>query len=438
MSTNEGTLVALQRLGSAEPDIPDLGGVGEQVSTFWDRHGYVLIAGLTALVIVMLVTAVVRIARSPQRDRWVAGLTAVVVLAWTSEGLWEVARFTLGLPLGFAAMTFFVYEAMMITCALQAERHRKHHPSPGPAGRYVWVLASVTATVVALNASTLVEALLRFTLPLAAAGLWWIGITAERDHDPAEVKQLRDAERARREAIWAISWRQLLVTVGVMRPGPQTLTDAERERRILQMVTAADQLQSAAPGSRRAERALRRLRRLARLASANDIAAVRARVVRSTRIAELVMPAVDLPATSNQTATHRQCDGHASQAGSPVPGEDSGVPPGEASDLPVGTAPFQPSPRAAVTRNRAAVKHQPEAGVPRDGRREAAQRVYQESLRNGRPLSTRDVARIARCSPTTAWRAIQATKQATPATSPNSAPPSKDHPGDRPDTLAEV
>lgn len=86
-----------------------------------------------ALVVVVVVTAVVKVARSRQRDRAVAGLTAVVVLAWTSEGLWEVARFTLGLlPLGFAVMTFFVYEAMMLTCALQAERHLKRHPSPGP------------------------------------------------------------------------------------------------------------------------------------------------------------------------------------------------------------------------------------------------------------------------------------------------------------------
>jgi hypothetical protein len=239
MNSKEAAPVTQQPPGSTEPGIPDLGRIGEQVSAVWDDYGYPLVAGVGVLVVVVVVTAVVKVARSRQRDRAVGGLTAVVVLAWTSEGLWEVARFTLGLPLGFAVMTFFVYEAMMLTCALQAERHRKRHPSPGPAGRYVWVLASITATVVALNAETLVEALLRFTLPLAAAGLWWVGITAERDDDPGEVKQLRAAERARREAIWAISWRRLLVAVGVMRPGAQTLTEAERERRIRQMVTAA-------------------------------------------------------------------------------------------------------------------------------------------------------------------------------------------------------
>lgn len=408
----------------------------------WGDYGYALVTGVGVLVVAMVVTAVVKVARSRQRDRAVGGLTALVVLAWTSEGLWEVARFTLGLPLGFAVMTFFVYEAMMLTCGLQAERHRKHHPSPGPAGRYVWVLASITATVVALNAQTPVEALLRFTLPLAAAGLWWVGITAERDDDPDEVKQLRETERKRREAIWAISWRRLLVAVGVMRPGAQTLTDAERERRIRQMVTAADKLQSARPGSRRAERALQRLRRLARLASANDIAAVRARVARTTRIAELVMPAVNPAATGDRLPApvpHHQGNGHASPGGSPVTGEDSGAPPGAASEVPVGAAALHPDPPESVSGNGAAsVKHQPEAGASRDGGREAAQRVYQDSVRKGRPLSTRDLARIAGCSPTTAWRAIQATKQPTPATSPNGTPPSQDRPGAGADTLVEV
>jgi hypothetical protein len=385
MNSKAAAPVTQQRLGSAGPGIPDLNRIGEQVSALWDDYAYPLVAGAGVLVVALVATAVVKVARSRQRDRAVGGLTALVVLAWTSEGLWEVARFTLGLPLGFAVMTFFVYEAMMLTCALQAERHRKHHPSPGPAGRYVWVLASTTATVVALNAETLVEALLRFTLPLAAAGLWWVGITAERDDDPDEAKQLREAERARREAIWAISWRRLLVAVGVMRPGAQTLTDAERERRIRQMVTAADKLHAAKPGSRRAERALQRLRKLARLASANDIAAVRARVARTTRIAELVMPATDPAATGDQAAAHRQGDGHAALAGSPVPGPDGSASPEAGPGVPGETAPFHPERPAGASGNGdvASVKHQPEAAAPRDGGREAAEQVYQDSVREG-------------------------------------------------------
>jgi hypothetical protein len=296
--------------------------------------------------------------------------------------------------------------------------------------------------VVALNAETLVEALLRFTLPLAAAGLWWVGITAERDDDPDEVKRLRAAERKRREAIWAISWRRLLVAVGVMRPGAQTLSDAERERRIRQMVAAADRLHSARPGSRRAERALQRLRRLARLASANDIAAVRARVARTARIVELVLPATDPAAPGDRvpvTVPHHQGNGRASSSGSPVSGEDGSASPEAGPDVLGETAPLHTDPPESVPGNGAAsMKHQPETGASRDGGREAAQRVYQDSMRKGRPLSTRDVARIAGCSPTTAWRAIQATKQPTPATSRIGKPLSEDSPGAEADTLVEV
>lgn len=407
----------------------DFDRIRQVVNAFWDDHGYALITGAGLLVVALVVTAVVKAIRSRQRDRVVAGVTALVVLAWTSEGLWEVARYTLGLPLGFAVMTFFVYEAMMISCALQAERHRKRHPSPGPAGRYVWVLACITATVVALNASSLVEALLRFTLPLAAAGLWWVGVTAEREDDPDKVKQLREAEQARREAVWAVSWRRLLVAVGVMRPGTQTLTGAERERRIRQMVTAADKLQSARPGSWRAERALRRLRRLARLASANDIATVRARVARTARIAELVMPTTDPAGTDDHAGIavpDNQGNGHASPAGPPVSGEDDGAPREAEPGVLPGTAPFHPDPPVSVSGNGAASeKHEPEAGVARGGGREAAERVYRDSLRAGRPLSSRDIAEIVGCSPTTAWRATRAVKRAqtSGAASPNGAGP---------------
>jgi hypothetical protein len=179
---------------------------------------------------------------------------------------------------------------MMLTSAVQAERHRRRHGTPGPAGRYVWLLATLTATIVALNASTLVEAALRFTLPLAAAGLWWISITAERDDEPEEVTARRAALAARRAATWAITPQTLLVAAGIMRPCVESITDAERQRRIRQMVIAADRLHTAPAGSRRARRSTARLHRHARLASARDIAEVRARVDRATRITDLVLP----------------------------------------------------------------------------------------------------------------------------------------------------
>jgi hypothetical protein len=390
----------------------DMGEVEKLIGEFWDEYGVAVLAGAGVLVIVLAVIAVVIVVRSRQRDRLVAGVTALVVLAWTSEGLWEVARYTLGLPLGFAVMTFFVYEAMMITCALQAERHRKSHPSPGPAGRYVWVLASITATVVALNAASLVEALLRFTLPLAAAGLWWVGITANRADDSAEVQQLREGERARREAIWAISWRRLLVASGIMRPGVQTLSDAERQRRIRQMVSAANRLRRARPGTRRADRAQRRLENLTEQASANDITTVQAKVARTARIAELVITAADQTITGGHASAPHRGIGHGPLAGTPAPNGNGGASSATRSDVLEGTAPFYPDPAQPASHNGAAasVKH-PQQRALGNGGREAARRVYEECARDGRPLSSRELARIAGCSPATAWRAIKAVKQ---------------------------
>jgi hypothetical protein len=262
----------------------------DSATDWWAAYGPVVLTVAAVATVGLVIVAVVAIVRSEQRDRWVSGVTALVVLAWTSEGLWEVARQALGLPVAFAIMTFFVFEAMMVSSAMQAERHRARHGTPGPAGQYVWVLAGVTALIVALNAATLVEAVLRFALPLAAAGLWWVGVTAERDSDTAEVRQRRAEAAARREATWAITPNTALVWLKLKRPGVVDVTAGERERRIQRMVKAADRYATAPAGSRTARRAAAKLRKLARRATARDVTEVAARVARTTGIVELVVP----------------------------------------------------------------------------------------------------------------------------------------------------
>jgi hypothetical protein len=266
----------------------DLARIAEQVNAFWHDHATGVIVGVGLLALALAVYGLVRFARSHQRSRWVSVLAALVALAWTSEGLWEVARYTLGLPVGFAAFTFFVFEAMMLSAALQAEEHRRRHGAPGAAGRYVWVLALLTATVVALNASTGVEAVLRFAVPLAVAGLWWVSVTAERDSDTNEVRQRREQAAAAREATWTVTPSTVLVRLGLRRPGAQTMTEAERAYRRRRMVVHADRL--AAAGSKPAARwSAYRLRRLARQATAEDVAVVREQVHRAAGIVATVL-----------------------------------------------------------------------------------------------------------------------------------------------------
>src|SRR5690606_31280974 len=106
----------------------------------WDTYGGWILAGGVAVTITLLGWSLLTWLRSADRAQTLSRITAVVVLAWTSEGLWEVATQALGLPVTFAAVTFFVFEAMMLAAGMRAERHRARYGTAGPTGRYVWVI----------------------------------------------------------------------------------------------------------------------------------------------------------------------------------------------------------------------------------------------------------------------------------------------------------
>ena len=127
-------------------------------------------------------------------------------------------------------------------------------------------------------------------------------------------------------------------------------------------------------------------------------------VTQTTPIAERVMPAIDQPpATDHTTVPMCHPSGHVSHVGTSAPDYGDAVSPETTSEGLGGTAPFHPNPPAAAPGNGAAsLKQQPDADVSTNGAREAARRLYEASVRNGRPLSTRDLARTAGCSPTTA------------------------------------
>lgn len=407
----------------------DTAAIAAQINELWSRYGGWIITGVAAVTVALVLAAVLVLWRSRHRARLLSGLTALVVLAWTSEGLWEVARHTLGLPAAFAAMTFFVFEAMMLSSAMQAEQHRARYGTPGPAGRYVWVLAAITATVVGLNAASAVEAVLRVALPLAAAGLWWVGMLAPRDSDTEGIRAERERAAQRRAATWAVTPRTILVAIGLMRPGEETVTDAERERRIRRMVAAADRVH-ASPDTWLAHRAATRLRRLARLANAEDIAEVRQRVGRAAGVVQLVVPTTGTPKLNKGRSADRTprwtrppspTPGHeavSTRAGddraASTPGER--VPPGQAS------VPGQADPGDGYPGTRVAASPTPGVGRSparrtRSGRnlaREEAERVYRDSVAAGEPLSGGQLAARFGCDESTARRWIRAWRAAEP------------------------
>jgi hypothetical protein len=183
---------------------------------------------------------------------------------------------------------------MLLNAGYEAEQHRRRYGTPGPHGRYVWVIALTTGTIASLGDPTLVGSVARFVLPLVAAGLWWTTLIAPRKGDTKQMIAARQARARGRSAVWAVTPRTVLVAAGLMRPGDDlSVSEAERERRIRRMVVLADRVHSAPAGGRVNRRASARLRRLARLATAEDVAEVRARVARAVGVVTEVVPAAE-------------------------------------------------------------------------------------------------------------------------------------------------
>lgn len=307
--------------------------VGQEAAQIWASHGSWLVAGAVAVTLALVALALVAWWRSADRAQALSRVTAVVVLAWTSEGLWEVATQALGLPVAFAAVTFFVFEAMMLAAGMRAERHRASYGTAGPTGRYVWVIAATTATIVGLAADNLVELVLRVAIPLTAVGLWWtISISSPRDTDTPEIRAAREAARQARETTWTITPSTVLVWLGLRRPGKQTLSEAEQERLRRRMVVAADRLAAARAGSVAYRRHAARLRRLARQATPEDVAWVRAQVAMTTRIVDLVVPSGNssLPVLPPMPAP---------RAAAPAPTKTTPAVSGRADRVPAGNVP---------------------------------------------------------------------------------------------------
>lgn len=87
--------------------------------------------------------------------------------------MWNVTVHAMGMSPMIAAFAFLVFEAMLLNAAYEAERHRRHYGTPGPHGRYVWVIALTTGSIASLGDPTLVGSVARLGVPLVAAGLWW-------------------------------------------------------------------------------------------------------------------------------------------------------------------------------------------------------------------------------------------------------------------------
>jgi hypothetical protein len=269
---------------------------GERLTHWWADYSTAVILASGAVLLIMLLVIFWRFWRSRQKSRWLTVVTALVVMAWTSEGVLAAAVNRFAVPVAFVVIAFFVFEALLGSAGLKAAEKRRRTGHPGAPGYYMFVIATVQGIVAATGAHTGGEVFLRLALPILAVGWLWIDLTDERDDDSEEIKAERVRRREDRDTTWAVTPSDLLVRIGLKKPGRVKTSDAQRDYDVRRMVVAADVIAAAGtqkPG-RRVRRARKRLRRLARTATPEMIAVVAEKVQQAVDAERLMVPAMYL------------------------------------------------------------------------------------------------------------------------------------------------
>lgn len=252
--------------------------IGRAISDFWSENSDLVIAGSGLFLLALLALTTRAFAKSSSKAQVIDRISSILVLAWTSEGMWEVvtAEDKLDLPVELAIVTFFFAEAMILSAAMDAEAYRRKHGHPGPYARLVWLLTILFMLVVFAGADTMVEHVFRLVVPLAAVTKWATRMSVEWDTDTDEIKAKRLENLAAREATWVITPRALLIRWGLMKPGETTTTAAQLEHQIQRMVQLADSIDTM--GKWQTGMAKRRFRKLARTLTQDTLDEVQKRL----------------------------------------------------------------------------------------------------------------------------------------------------------------
>lgn len=254
----------------------------DQIGAWLSANGDALLMwGGGALALVVTVLGVVA-AKRGHVDRVSVLVATSLVLAFSAEGMFEVARERLGLPVKLAALLFIVAEAAMVAAATRAHKHWKRLGVLGPNGRMVWWIAIPAGVIVGLNGKSLVEVLLRFGLPLLAAGLWWMGYQPDEPPGDSNGPGARRAKSGR----WRWTPRRIGVHLGLIDPTDADLNQVHAERLTRRMVSLDRKRSNGASWLR--GRRTARLEKLSELATPEMVAEAALRRQRSRNIVSLM------------------------------------------------------------------------------------------------------------------------------------------------------
>lgn len=216
-------------------------------------------------------------------------LSMNLALLLNAEGMWVIAVDELRLPKAFAVLVFAVFEICFLTAtSLAAEHYRRTSTydadgnviTPGHPGPMLYIaalIAALSGVVVASNAVTGTEKLLRLALPCLIFLMWWAALTA--------------AGQRRTRSRFAYSPRRLAERWGWLIPDDDP--DLERlavERRIAKMALLAYRIHHENLGTRQHRWARKRLSRMGLHATTDMLAEVQRRVALAMRAEELTSP----------------------------------------------------------------------------------------------------------------------------------------------------
>lgn len=289
-------------------------------------------------------------------EGWIVVVSWIAAFGFSAEGMWYVATDKADVPPVVAAGVFFVFELFQIRSMLAARRKYVATTvrdaagrvvkagDPGGHGLAVWAIAGVMGLIVALAAGNPADALLRVSIPLGVALLWW--------NDLTEDGVVRDRPRSS----WRWTPRRLLLWLGAIEPGERDIEQVHRAARVKQM-TDLEFERLTATSERRRARVTSKLARLSLSADDAMIAEARANVARSGWFTD-PGPGVRLAADPGHPPTFTPGEAPVSDPGGPPvepPGVGAGFDPGdtpgvEAGDIPGPDGGGAPGTSRAATR----------------------------------------------------------------------------------------
>ncbi|GGM14447.1 hypothetical protein [Micromonospora yangpuensis] len=206
--------------------------VGADVAAWLTSHGQPLLFGAGAVGATLALLLVWRFLRTGEVHERLGTAAVTLATLFAMEGMYEVARGSLRLPVGVALVFCATFELVMLHQGSLAA-HKLATAGNGPAPdisrhmRMVWIVAIASGVIASTAAHNLTEAALRLATPPLAAGIWYMSLHADKQR----------AERQPSRWIWTP--QRVGVRLGLLKPGTvDDLGEVFRQRRIDALVEA--------------------------------------------------------------------------------------------------------------------------------------------------------------------------------------------------------